>query len=79
MTRRWGAGRGNRAADRGGGGREEGPMKPDRYRETFLAETASRINFIARIAACHFEAAKFLIDLAHGLASRGDRDPPRRA
>jgi hypothetical protein len=73
-----GARRGKLATDRSSG-RDARLMKPDRFLDVFIAETADRINFIARYAPRHFEAAKFLFELAKALKSDGSGDLPRRA
>ncbi len=78
MRSQRGARRGKLATDRSGG-RDVRLMKPDRFLDVFIAETADRINFIARYAPLHFEVAKFLFELARALKSDGNGDLPRRA
>jgi len=78
MRSQRGARRGKLAVVRSDG-RDARLMRPDRYLDVFISETADRINFIARYAPLHFEAAKFLFDLAKALRSDGSGDLPRRA
>ena len=66
-----------------GGRPKAGPaelMIPERYVESFFRDCAKRINKIASFGGWHFEAAKFLQDLAEALERRSaDGDAPRRA
>ena len=63
--------------DRPNPDRRSPPLEPERYTERLLRKEAKRMNFILGMAHRHFEARKFVLDLARVLAQ--EPVPLRRA